>query len=254
MNMRSPTILWLLLAATICVDAVAIVWVLSLPFALYATVACDALFSSQLSVICIWSALCLTKNFWTRIAPLLAVVIASLAIGLFGVPPLTVGLPYYGLHAALLLAALWLFERTTLWRGRSGASTEWQYSLAHLLVAMTVVAVLVPAMRNSEAFYEDRFGVVWKDIAFICGSVALAVVSVISWSLTRHWLIRLAGVLGFAVLLGAAFSLGIESFMPLFPIIIGAGYLIQGVVISAWLGCGQIIPVSHATASSDSGS
>ena len=242
MPQRSPVIFWLLLAATVAIDAVVFAWMVLEPYPKFAAVAYDALVVGQLSVICIWSALTLAKTFWVRVAPLVAALLASVAMGMFGVPPrATSWLAYYGLHTALLLAAMWLFARTSFWRGRSGNLAKWRYSLAHLLVAMTVVAVLAAAMRGSELF--DREG--WINLAFILWSVILAVVSVVCWSLSGHWLLRLAGVLGLALLFGVGLS--VFEVLPVFPFIIGSHYLIQGIILSVWLGCGPILPVRHVT-------
>lgn len=257
MSTRSPVIFWLLLAATICVDAVALSWVYPAPP--YAVVAIDAILVAQLSIACIWSAFHTTKSVWTRITPILAVLLAASVIA--ACIPESVGfavtfaipLAQFGLQTALLVAALWLLQRTAFWR-RTGSARPLQYSLAGLLAVMTVVAVLAAVLRDSPAFYGDRFGVVWRNVAFVCGSVALPVVGVVVWSFARHWFTRLAAVLGFAVLLGAlaqlaeSYALGPGPSLSMFGRIIGAYYLVQAVVLSAWLAWGQIIPVSHAAA------
>jgi len=251
MKERAPVIFWLLVAATICVDAVAYSWMVSepYPYASVAAVAWLALVTGQLSVICIWSAMRLTKTFWTRIAPWLGVILATLLGGMFTLDMLTTWLAYYGVHAALLLAALWLFERTKFWQRRSGGSTSWRYSLANLLLVLTVVAVLLGAIRNTQLVYTKG----WVHPFFNFGSVALAFVGVVSWSVSRHWVMQTAVVLGFAMILGACFLLTPEYYTaPLFPLFIGAHYLIQGIVMSAWLSFGSVLPVSQASVAAES--
>jgi len=246
MQRRPPVIVWLLFAATVSIDVAVYAGFVSEPHAGLWMVTYDALFDAlmtgQLSVICIWSVLGATKTFWTRMAPWLAVVLASLVIGLFGFPPLRVGLPSYGLHVALLIAALWILERTAFWRRRSGTIAEWRYSIAHLLMIMTIVAVLAAATRNSDWFAQDGR----LNTAIVCASVALAVVSVIAWcfSQSQHVLILFAAVLGFAMLLGAAFLIAEERFMPLY---LGTHYLVQAIMLSAWIGIGQILPIPRTT-------
>lgn len=250
MPQRSAIIFWLLLAATLSVDAVVFSWMASEPYPdpLYAVVTFDALILGQLSVVCIWSTITVTTNLWVRLAPIVAVVTAALLTATLVDEPVMLSssftnhLAYYGLHVALLVTSIWLLQRTEFWRRRSGASREWQYSIAHLLIAMTVVAVLAAAMRNSVFFSEDR----WINIAFACSSVGLTVAVVSLWSLSWHWLLRLAGALGFAVLLGFAFALAlvVASNDRLAPNV-GAHYLLQVIVLSIWLGCGPILPVAQ---------
>ncbi len=80
MPQRSPVIFWLLLAATISVDAVAYYWVVS-ENSPNSSIAIDALFTVQVSVVCIWSGLGNRRTVWTRIAPWLAALGASLVRG-----------------------------------------------------------------------------------------------------------------------------------------------------------------------------
>lgn len=254
MPQRSPIIFWLLLAATLCVDAVVLSWVAPelRPDPGYATVCFDALIVSQLNVVCIRSAFSSTKTSWTRIAPLLAAALAAILAAKFINDPVRFDeaiaseLSHYGLHAALLLMTLWLFQRTTFWRRRSGLSLEWKYSLAHVLFAMTAVAVLATAMRNSSFFGNNRL----LNLTFVCSSVLLAVATVLIWSQATHWLIRSAGVFAFAILLGAAVWLTTD-WHPSFKEIIGAHYMIQALVISVWLGCGVIIPTRRETSTGE---
>src|SRR3954447_22912186 len=134
MLQRSPIIFWLILAATISVDAAAFSWAELGPRDSYGFIAFDALMLSQISVVCIWTGLRSEKSVWTCFNPFLAVVVASLLCGMFSETHFigTVGevwskrvsvqLVNEGLHAALLLAMLWLFKRTAFWK-RTGYST-----------------------------------------------------------------------------------------------------------------------------------
>jgi hypothetical protein len=119
MPQRSSVIFWLLVAATISVDAVAFFWAEAEPDP-YGFVVFDALMLSQISAICIWSGLRSEKSMWTRVSPLLAVVYATLIWGLISETNwigkvgeewsvrMSLAFVNHGLHAALLLSMLWL--------------------------------------------------------------------------------------------------------------------------------------------------
>src|SRR3954469_7179703 len=142
------TFFWLLLAATLSIDAVVFSRAgstapsIDASVGLYYTVICDALLASQLSIICIWSALHVEKILWLPMlaAVLAATTIAALSQGSFETLIATFQMygSYYGLEAGLLLAGLWLFRGSKYWRTRSGAGRAWQFSLAHLFLLMTV--------------------------------------------------------------------------------------------------------------------
>jgi hypothetical protein len=253
MTHRSPLIFWLLLTATLAVDVVILKLVADEPNPSqgYSGIALHALILGQLSIVCIWSACNATPNAWTRIAPLFAVLLAALTNGLstrFTVGPVLIFYSgYFGMHAVLLLGSLWLLQRTNYWRRRTGSTRLWQFSLFHALIVMTVVAVLAAFMRNNGFLDNDA---VWNS-AFAISSVALAVISVILWGLSWHWLLRLASVYGVAALLAVGtlvifvrpprtgFDINIFN-------IFHTSYLIQAVVLSSWLGIGPILPLNQS--------
>jgi hypothetical protein len=255
MQRISPIILWLLLAATFSVDAVFGYWTKSdrnsgaeLEVAFY------ALMISQLSIVCVWSATRPTKTMATRILPVASVAAQALVIALLDRPSqfqhtLVDGLIYLGTHAAILVAALWVLQRTRFWQRRTGTYHPWRYSLGNLLVLMTILAVLAGLLRVHPIFGDD----LWFEIVFMISSVALAIASVFFWSLSWHSVLRLAAVLCFALLLGLVCSL-IEiiksgsTFASLFAFLMIAQFLIQGMVLSMWLGCGPILPDARAAA------
>jgi hypothetical protein len=134
-------------------------------------------------------------------------------------------LAYYGFHAALLLAALWILQRTTYWRRRTGTVREWQFSMAEALVITTIVAALAVVARSSPFFGEFK----WHTIATAFCFVTLSLASILLWSQSLHWLMKLAEVLGVAVLLGVI--LGLTTHVAF----TNASYLIQGGVLAIWL-------------------
>jgi hypothetical protein len=263
MPQRSPIIFWLLLAATFAVDVVVLqaAGERYLDSGLLPAVI-DALLVSQLSVVCIWSALRTTPTVVSRAAPICAVAIVSLLAAWF--TPMSSSLPsstlyanylgYFGLHALVLLASLWILQRTNYWQRRTGVKRTLQFSLAHVLIVMTVTAVLAALSRDNEFLGDGR--VTNISIAFCC--VTLGFASVAIWSLSWNWFLRLAGVIAVAALLDVALvsiffgpNVGFEVFT-----VFHAYYLIQAVVLSLWLGVGPILPsvVSDAAVSENEAS
>jgi hypothetical protein len=249
MPLRSPAITWLLLAATVSVYAAMCKWMASLPFPTppFAWAVFDALTMAQVGLVCIWSSLRLEKPAWSRIAPVTAALLAAALVAGAINGAVTywekfwVLLPSYGVYAALLLAALWIVQRAGFWRRRYGTIREWQFSLAELLATMTAAAVLIGAIRQSP--FLEYGG--WQTIALVASSVTLAVACLIMWGGTAHWVLRLAGCLGMAAILGVATALAGGS-MQIYAQIFAADLLIQALVLSAWLGWGRITPRADA--------
>ncbi len=249
MPQRSPIIFWLLLAATLAVDAVVFPQVVATntrvfwSAGIYLKVMFDALLVSQLSVVCIWAALS-TRKF-LRLPAFVAAVAATLIASILRDSPTRftdacrLYFAMYGLEAVLLLVGLWFLRGTKYWCRRTGVPFGLQFSLAHLLVAMTVVAVLATAMRGKE-FYGDSK---WINLGFAFSVVVMAVASVFFWSQAWHWILRFAATVGTAIFLGAAFGYA-ANFGPPSVYVFVTHYLIQAVVLSAWLGWGPILPSS----------
>lgn len=243
MRQRSPLTFWMLLAATLAVDVVVVSLIGSRAFAGYLLLAMayDALIVSQLSVLCIWAFLSSKTIRWLPI--LIGPIAAALIATVFSDYPANLAIPFklylsmYGLVVAVLAVALWIFRSTRYWRRRTGVEREWRYSVAQLLVAMTAVAVLIVAMRNGP-FYGDEAVL---SILFVSGSAVLAIWSVIVWSSSFHWFIRLAGVVGLALLVAASFwPTGNDG--QVMSIVFGFHFLVQAIVLSAWLALGPLLP------------
>lgn len=253
MAQPSPVLRWLLILATIGVYAVDASWVASeaFPAPAYAWIALDALTISVLSLVCLHSAFSPRRTFWLYAAPVVAVLMTtSLEAALANSPTsfwhrFGAFVPQYGLYVALLVAGLWLFQRTKFWRQRVAVEREWKFSLADLLIAMTAVAVLTAALRDSVFMGESG----WVAFVMIAGCVGLTLACIAVWSLSIHWLLRLAAALGVAILLTAAFVpvvTALTGLMPEFGMLISLVWLIQAVVLSIWLGAGAILPVGDA--------
>jgi hypothetical protein len=252
MPQRLPLITWLLLAATLAVDFVVLNAVAFDRYraAGYMVVTFHTLIVSQLSLVCIWSALKAEPSVWTRLAPLFAVAITTTIAGSFmqldephnGWGSFSAYLGYYGFHAVAVLAAMWFLQRTNYWQRRTGKSRTWQFSLFHVLTVTTVTAVLLALTRNNAFFSESRM---WN-VAFAVSYVALAVFCVVVWTFSWHWFFRLACALCVSLLLGIVAYGGFLEFgvLAVNPFnILHAHYLIEAVVLSIWLGLGPILPL-----------
>ena len=249
MPRRSHLIFGILLTATLVVDIAVISRVASetFPAPFYLKMAYDALIVSQLSVVCIWAVLSSKKIRW--VPALVAPVVAALVATTFSDDPVNSAeefkqyLSIYGLAAAILVVILWIFRGTNYWRRRTGIEIRWRYSVAQLLVAMTVVACLAVAMRNGP-FHGD---IAALSILFVSSFAFLAMWSVIVWSSSLHRFIRLGAVLGVALMIGASFWL-ISDFGPTISIALGSHFVIQAIFLSAWLALGPILPLSAESA------
>ena len=99
---------------------------------------------------------------------------------------------------------------------------------------MTVVAILAALSRTAGIFTAEGWS---ENMVFLCGSVVVATSIVIIWCSSQHWMLRLAGIIGLAILLGVVSALILRI-----PAAIGVHYMIQALVLSIWLGIGQILP------------
>lgn len=243
----SPITFWLLLAATIAIDAVVFSQIgedapaALAPMLVYFVVAFDALLVGQLCVVCIWATLGTQRVVWLPIliAPFVPTYFRTMLSGLGNhfSDSYWIYFPLYGLATAALVMALWILRGTSFWRRRTGVAHTYQYSLAHLLVVMTVVAILAATMRANPTFGDAK----WLNGAFTGCIVLLAVCAVLIWSQPWHWLRRLAATLGVALLLGTAIWL-LASFGPPSLLVFSAYFLIQATVLNAWLGLTPILP------------
>jgi hypothetical protein len=251
---RTLLIFWLLLAATICVDVVAFSWAEAGRGYSYGFIPFVALMLSQISIVCIWASLNSENSMWTRFSPFLAVVVASLVWGLFSERHfigkvgegwsrrLSVELVNQGLHAALLLAMLWLFKRTGFWKRRGNTTAEWQFSITDLLVVITVVAMLGAGMRMTKV-YDDVDWLGWAEIVLMGGSAVLAMSGVFIWSHWRTpWVLRAFGVIGVAIGLAVVKLLAERHFPMEHAVVVATHFLIQAPVLIVWLAWGPLLP------------
>ncbi len=203
-----------------------------------------------MSVICIWAALAFNKVLW--LPSLVAALTAAFVAVMFRDSSETLLDAWrlypslYGLEAALLLAALWLLRGSRFWQRRTGVKRGWQFSLANVLVVMTIVAVLISMLRSGPFADESK----WSSIGFACSVVVMACTSVVVWSFRGHWFLRFAATLGIALALGEVLNLSTQFGSSAFPVF-EAHYLVQAIMLSAWLGWGPVLPTTVNSANAD---
>jgi hypothetical protein len=121
---------------------------------------------------------------------------------------------------------------------------------------MAVVGLLAAAMRDSPYFNNYmRSGYFYWSI----GSALLVIAAVFFWDRPWHALLRLSAVLGSALVLSSMFPhLGyfLEGYNFVGPFfwrtfqLGGVYYLIQGITLFVWMGCGPIIPLRETPGAS----
>jgi hypothetical protein len=236
---RSPLNFWLLLAATLSLDAVVVFWAsmteLDEAGNLYFGLVC-----SQISVACIGAFF--SRRRWSWTGPLIAsVFVAALSTWLAFerrdtyqafLLYLSLWLP----QVALLLAMLWLLQQTR-YAARWGLPNErvdrWQFSVAHLLMIMTAFAVLIAIIRRAKEMHE-----IWVAVAaWTVNNVMLAAAALIIYATRWHRFLRLGAIIGWSLVLG----LGIARISHN-PDALTVN-IIQSIVLFIWLAIGEIVPV-----------
>jgi hypothetical protein len=243
MPQRSSINFWLLLAATICVDAVS----MSLIYggarhsaeALYVALVCG-----QLSALCAWASFsrqplaqsllafgfAIAASWWAGLADL----ISNKNVG-------QTAMAYAGVwlvHVALLLVILWAIKRTPYGRhwGETASGGLWQFSLKQLLAIMTTFAILVTLLRRAQVIHDVWLWV----ILLLANNLAVALSGILIYSARWHVLAQIAVMAGLTALLGSILYL-IRGW----PEIIAVN-LIHVFVLFAWLQVGEIIPKRDA--------
>jgi hypothetical protein len=236
MKQRSPVIFWLLLAATLAVDAVAVVWLFTAERHTAAETLVDALSFSQISVACVWWMQATIHRRWKAAAPVVVAVAAAIMTSRLPYISLIDAAALYGSHLIAVAAALWLAKRTT-WIRRGNRPQDlptWQFSVAQLLLVMTLLAILLVALKSAE-LVRDAWAAI---VAVITGNVALIVGVLFVWYLRQHTLVRLAIMLVVAAVVALANGLLRPYFLGNFV----AYYVIQTLVLWLWLELGRIVP------------
>jgi hypothetical protein len=203
---QSQILFLLLVAATIAVDGVAIIWLVQAGSMSRAGYLFDALATGQTAVVCVWAAFSTTRKWLSLLAVVIAVSVwAALDVWATQLSPAESFGIYAGLAAALL-GSLWIFRRSTFWHRRSGQPRiAWQFSIIQVMGAMTILAVLITSLRGSELLFGKVD--VWRFLLLLTICDVLIVIStLVVWSMPQHWLIRAASACAIAGMLGTVLT------------------------------------------------
>lgn len=165
----------------------------------------------------------------------------------------------FGMSAMVAIAfmvALWILKRSRFWKRIADHQIAvWQFSVAQILIAMTVCALLITALRRSELVQDVEL---WKFlVAHTMCDVAVVLITTVLWAKLQPWPIRLAAVLAGALIAGALLTTveatGIagayvgDSFKDLVP---NTAYTILiSLIVLIWLELAPIVPIRRRTMS-----
>jgi hypothetical protein len=239
MPLRPSILFWQLLAATTAVNVVVWYWALQGSVdrveQLFYGRACG-----QVSVVAIGVFFADKANVWRWLLPFATVAITTVVALWVVYEPFFTITKFAAIHVALwlfqllgVLAGLWILERTKLaeqWRSQATLRRV-QFSIKHLLIAMTLLAALLVSIRLAR--FESLIVVL---IAFALNNVAIAVAAVVCHCLSWHFVLRWAAyaavvtVLTYVVvfLAGGGTATGINGY--------------QALVLFLWLTVGGIGP------------
>lgn len=246
----SHTLFWLLVAATLAVDAVAVVWLLENQLAHRAEVLYDALCFSQLSVACIWAVFAPHRRIWSLAVLVVGLLVATAATAKLFDFPIPEMIAFFGAYATLLVILLWVMKHTSIWPYRAvNDPPVWQFSFGQLLAFVTVAAVLLGLSRGSELW-----GIGDSVAIELIATCLTTIVIVVVWAKSWRWPTRLAWICSLAVAIGitswgydwwrADPLLGVQTDdLPMYVV----NGLIQAGVIFLWLEVGRIIPAAESS-------
>ena len=239
------------MAATAAVDAVAIAWLVQAGPMSRAAYLFDALVIGQLGVVCIWAVFA-ARRIWSSLLAIAVAVLVSTALDVWAA--WMNAQESFGIYAALAAAfvtALWMLKQTPLWqRSVYSARSGWQFSVGQVLVVMTIVALLLASLRNTELIAGAGD---WKFLAAlsIC-DVLMVLVAVLSAVRFWGWPVRLAVDCAVAVALGVSLTaaaaagwLGESMVIPIYQEIVpNTAYMIViSLVLFVWLELAPILPL-----------
>lgn len=225
MPQRPPVTFWLLLAATLCVDAVAAFWIFINDFDEMSATLFLALVYGELSAYCAWAILAHDLPRWRWLQPFIGGLAAGLLSAAASEAPgqaehyvAFIGL--FWLHVVLALAVLW---------GWKSQHRAWRFSIANLLVLTTASAVLLSLLGRNELL----LGEIGSVLTIVLGNFVLLVAVLATRYYELPLLLRVALNCGVAILVGSlweAFGLAFANFLNLVAL-----YLIQMLTLSLWL-------------------
>lgn len=189
------------MAATVAVDALSIAWYLEAGPESLVSYLVEALTTSQLAVVCLWATFGARRR-WMAVLTLLVAVLVCTAIDVYGAW-FSAGESFgmYTLLALAIMVALWFLKRARLWAKIShNAVPTWQFSVGQVLLGMTVVGLLITALRGSELVRDED---VWKYLAvYTMCDVAVVLAATVLWAILHPWPLRLCAILALALAAG----------------------------------------------------
>jgi hypothetical protein len=236
---RSPILFWLLLAATLAVDAVATVQMFGTDISpsprsalLY-----PALALGQLSVVSIWVVMFRPRIGATWLIPfaigLAFALIFNVARGdrTARTESLIAYVGLFSLHVAVVLMSLWLLKPMQISAPIANVTEQrpWQFAVRHLLILMTCLALLAFVLSHNDLLVRSILNVV----SLVAGNAILLIAVVVSVRPRILWPLRLALSLGAAIgvaLVCNVFGIAFAGEMNVFAL-----FLIQAIVIWSWL-------------------
>ena len=236
MSQNSKPLFWLLLAATVCVDVVAVYWLYADTYRAAADTLFEALSVSQISLFCIWAMLGSRRRIWAPLIPFAAAAVVVAAAGPLNRINFADAAAEKGLHVAGIMILLWILKRTPWWqRGRDAATKEsWQFSLSQLIVVMTFLAILITFLKytgDPPEFWRDNLGPI------IYGYVFLAVGAVLVWRWVPYAPLRLVLTIVIAFVVSVKPVVEVKEYW----LSTLSFFLIQAPFLWLWLELGQII-------------
>jgi hypothetical protein len=259
MQRYSPAIFWLLLVATILVDAVVVTESSIGPTPRRASesvmILALGLAFGQLSAVCIWSIFARPSSRVRWLFPYLCATLAAILVGPpFSAPPHTAVLEtivgfalFFWLHVSLVIGCLWIAKqyRFSYAYATKGASAAWQVSMLHLFLLTTVVALTMGLYAKTTTFRGSEFVL----IGFWClNNAGLAAFGVMSRSFKSHITLRLAALVGITI--GSCVVLhfsGLIDRMPPGDILkLLSAQIVQAVALFIWMECVPIVPTPDA--------
>jgi hypothetical protein len=227
MPQYSPVTLWLLAAATICIDA--IVFTSAGAFrGDFSTLLFFGLAFGQISVATIWAAY--SKSPLPVRCLLICAATAIAAWFTSRVEPLRLleSLALYATDMVVLMVTLLVLRAIS---HRYGKERK-HFSILQLFGAITIVAIVMSLLRHATTLQEE-----WAFTAgFILINTVIAVGCLFFSNLNRHWILRLAGAVGIGLFAGWSLT----SVRPSLSGDLEAMAIVQAFIVFVWLDATQI--------------
>lgn len=247
MPRSSPVIFWFLLAATLCVHAVSVSWIFvqevsrsseALPITFYIGLA-----FAELSVLSVWAVLLHDRISLRWLLPFLAGIAVACAVILKGssrTDRIQLFFVYTGVmwtHNLFAMLMLWLLRPTTFLQGFAPLSNRrWQYGVAHLLVAMTALAVFLVVLQQAQTIVME----LWNIVTMCLANTILLLIVLLAAQRVRHWPVRLAIALGAGLAVAAICSYtGLAFAKQLYSYAFNS---IQAIVLWCWI---EVLSAGH---------